>query len=185
MTQIAAIPLSQPGPTPSPVPLPVVVSRDAFDWLTVWAGIAAAVVSVAAIVYAIAAFRHAKRMELKTERMIAAERRRVFELEVLRDLLDILDLIFSPNRDTPVERDAKARLSLFPGELPFWNYLADQDPQAEPDFMTKNNAKLTADGVPEGEHIVGWRDRYAWRVRWALLRDWNQAVDHRITAKPI
>src|SRR5919197_38418 len=91
----------------SPGPVVVDVTRAAVDWL---------VVGVVAIVVALRANRQAKHAESRSRQFAASERRRVFDLEILRDLLDHLDdrdaLLRAAGDPSATIRQANARLSM-------------------------------------------------------------------------
>ncbi|MCP2324934.1 hypothetical protein HDA40_003441 [Hamadaea flava] len=122
-----------------PFPLPVDPVRDGWDWLSLWVGLGSAViglfVGITAIVLARKANRHAKEaMEMAAEAERRAieratdERRRLFELEILRDMLEQCNPHDNKMRSLAREFGREwmdvefgAQLMMLPDdELPFW-----------------------------------------------------------------
>ena len=73
-------------------PLPVTIVRDGWDWLIVWCTIGAAALAAIAIVTAVIAIRRADRIAREDRQAAVQERRNVFELGVLVDVIKICGL---------------------------------------------------------------------------------------------
>jgi hypothetical protein len=168
--------------TPTPTPMPVVVdavSRDWVDWITFGVGIAGALIGATAIVYAVLAYQHAKDAEASTRRTIAKERKTVFELELLRDLIEIIEKKSTYiGYDFQEETALWSRLPFFPDELPFWHFMRDQS--GDPDSPVIRE-RLDADGVPaSGRYMIaGQLPALYWRIHWRFRKDVTEAIERR------
>jgi hypothetical protein len=97
------------------------VIKDFWDWVALFAGLGGTVAAVVAIVLA-------RRAQKTATSAVTAERRRVFELEILRDLMRDLDEGKLVGRvfERPTElRKYQHRLALLSSKLPFWMQMMD------------------------------------------------------------
>jgi hypothetical protein len=120
-------------PTRQPVtPFPVVVVdtvRDLWDWVTVAGAITSVVVGAIAVFLAYKAYDAADKANIeasKAREAVAFERKRTFDLEILRDLLEVLDRVDMTREISRhpeyFEAHVGARLSLLPrDELKTWH----------------------------------------------------------------
>jgi hypothetical protein len=169
----------------SPGPVVVDVTRDAVDWLVVGVTVVSAVVGVVAIVVALRANRQAKHAESRSRQFAASERRRVFDLEILRDLLDHLDdrdaLLRAAGDPSATIRQANARLSMLePNDLPLWRSMAEMRPVDLPgcigatadDYKILRYANAEPDVIPD--------DGFLDKLQAALRADIENAVERRM-----
>lgn len=101
------------------------VVRDGWDWLFGVAGVAGALVGAIAILFAVAAQRTAS----KARRAVGAERRRQFELEELRGILERVEggLLETPHYYQQIYAQLQHRIMLLPeNALPAWRTLIDE-----------------------------------------------------------
>ncbi|GAA0494079.1 hypothetical protein Ade02nite_20730 [Paractinoplanes deccanensis] len=94
-----------------------------WEWFFGWADVAGGIGAVIAIGFAVRAQRDAT----KARKSVARERRRQFEVQILREIVDLVDddflheIQFHPNR----LRAFKHRFALLsPGTLPYWQKLS-------------------------------------------------------------
>lgn len=190
--------------TASPAPMPVIVVDDPLDgWAVtgVFVGAVASAVSIALAWRAVkigqqanaAAAKAAKEAERANEEAskaraaVAAERRRTFELEVLRDLAEMLDTnrpIWHDIAQHPsnAPRHVGSRLaSLPPDDLPFWRGLADHTGIE----LLHVVGKLTPEDQRRIEMVGLYtpRDNAVTRLIERLRRDVLDAIERRMHAR--
>jgi hypothetical protein len=109
-TTLLAAPLAEP----SPVPVVVIdADRDLVDWTVVLIGVLSMVASAVAVILAMRANKHAQEEGNKARRLIASERQRTFDLEVLRDVADVVGQLRQPiNLDDYFARRKRIRALL-------------------------------------------------------------------------
>jgi hypothetical protein len=123
-------------PVRAAAPITVDVVRDAWDWVMIAGGVASLVTGLVALWLAYRshqkaeeALKHAADSEARAIERAAWERRALFDLEILRDLLEALDIpdptgvwgyvAGRPAHDMPLRFGS--RLALLPADdLPFW-----------------------------------------------------------------
>lgn len=173
-----------PSPDPSP-PVTVVVQdsvRDLFDWINFGVGVASAVIGVIAILIAIFANRIARTAERRAVQRADLERRRVFELGLLSELLEELyksvpHLMHTPAASNPLS----ARLKMMPvNELGAWRVLVDGDrsrivARFDPEAPNGRNNGYLVHGDPPKQSL---RDA----ITAALIADVTSAVEARMSA---
>jgi hypothetical protein len=140
-----------------PAPVPVRIVNTPFDlpgWLSFIAAVIALVIAVAAIVI--------------TRRQIASERRKVFQLEVLRDLLALDGQVFD-------RRSAALVKALPDADLPLWQDLIRLRGRGDqpPDFNQQITGVLDRRGVPPDEDWAG-------RLWQALVDDVKASITARV-----
>lgn len=102
------------------------VIPDGFDWANVIIAGISAVFGLGGFVAAIVAIVLARRAQRTADEAVTGERRRVFELEILRDLVTALDEggVASEVYDRPLYLHRFGhRLSLLSARLPFWDQI--------------------------------------------------------------
>jgi hypothetical protein len=196
---------STPVPT-LPVPLPVEIVRDLVPdgWAQasfgsgVFFGVASLFVGIAAVVLARKANKAAVRAADEAEKAtgeatkaraaVALERRRTFDLEILRDLLERFDdrQIARQVTENPAElRQLQARLSLLHDEddLPFWKGAMRHSHEALFDLIGSATDEDRARLKPEhGGPYIPSRDAVE-RVQARLLGDVQDAINRRRDAR--
>ncbi|MGK5677575.1 hypothetical protein [Actinoplanes sp. URMC 104] len=116
------------------------VITDRFDWWNAGVGTAGVLIAIAAITIAI-------RADKKADRILAEERRRVFELEVLRELAKEVD---EGKLDTAAEHPSligeyRLRLRLLSNPPQFWIDCLDKDTVAMMDLLGRPEYRGLAD----------------------------------------
>lgn len=159
--------------------------KDTYDYVAFGAGIASMLFSVIAIFYAASAQRAARDARYD----LAAERRRVFELEVLRDLVQTVDkynLIAAAIDNPTVLHQFTQRLTLLAGtELPFWRRAVRASWRN--DLVEELGHKEEIEQVNK-EHVAHqkarfeWEDQVAWQAESDRLQVEVSAVQRRFEA---
>jgi len=166
--------------------------KDAWDWIGLAAGIAGSIAAAIAIWFSVLAQRDAT----QARREAAAERRRQFELEILRDLIEQVDggILREAGDDPRRLKKYEHRISLLPAaELPFWRKLMTLDWQGEVSKLTgfdkpwheagaavADSAKRQPD--TEGPDLVAWQanhDRLAAELS-EVARRFHETVSDRL-----
>lgn len=180
--------MSRFEPLGGPLPLPVDAVRDAWDWVVIGGGIASVIAAAVAIYLAVKANGTAQRaMDEATNaegRAIvraAAERRALFELEILRDLLEQLDAHewnladrFAEQPDWYFRQHLESRLAMLPdNDLRFWRNF----PRLTPDERWSLFSE-----IPNGDIRLA-RNRAALRSEpWSAPRGFDVLFRERLRA---
>lgn len=127
--------------------------------------------------------RHDIRLDTRTKQRIADERRRQFELDVLRDLLAAID------DGTAITTDQRSRLSIFGAdEFPGWRAFAFRiglsnasAPWAVAKGVLQEMFERYADG-PDQAPVI--EDAWLAELGRLLLSEVGEAIDRRLVATP-
>jgi hypothetical protein len=108
------------------------VARDFVDWIALGLTTVSTVIGAVAIIVALIADRHAKDADRKAIERSTTERHRVFELGILRDILEVVDApgVFHQlvQHPTNVSTMLGGRLSMLPREeLQDWHLMMEAD----------------------------------------------------------
>jgi len=154
-----------PMPSPSTA-LPVAQGSDAgTEILSLVLDATATLAAILALILAVVAIRGTKAQSDRADQAMIRERRTVFELEAIRDLLGYLESGAKITKINP------ARLALLPAdELPAWRLLAGWPKEEGWPWL---HARLDELGVPRMEDDVA-------RRTWALQRDLDEAISRRM-----
>jgi hypothetical protein len=162
-------------------PVPVDVQHDWLDWTVGLSTVVALLVAVLAIVIAL-------QIDKRTGNRIVTERQRVFELDVLRDLLAAID------DRTALTTDQGVRLSIFgPKEFPVWTTFSFRVGMAGAQAASKvaqqvliekfgDRYKTPAGADPAG--AMALQDSYTAELRRAIWQEVRDAVDRRTSKAP-
>ena len=151
---------------PAPV-MPVRVTYLPFDWWNIGSVVAGGV----GVLLAVAARWVTRRQRIRTEQAIAGERRRTFELEVLRDLLQTAH--DSNSASSPATRALLACLS--PDDLPLMRLCQRAEDEGR-DIRTALEAELDARPDPFPGQL------FERRAVLALTDDVRRSMERRVQA---
>jgi len=146
-----------------PSPIPVQVVSTPFDWLNLTSTIAGLV----ALGIAVAAYFTTRRQAVKAIEQAAIERRKTFELDVLRELLLLA------GSSGVADLRSLGLLDILPGEFPLWRRLADVS------LAQDGDAGLAA---VLDEHGAPANDDMGKRVAFALGEEIRTAIEKRAPA---